>query len=137
VADHQGRVLFATVPPGDHRFLISAPGGAVTEIAATVPGDPVAIVLPDAGELEVRVPALLETDGVATVTVLGADGRPFTCLEVGGNLRSQWTMVAGRTTVEGLPAGSWTVLATDADGRVWSGPAVTTGGPAIEIVLDG
>ncbi len=137
VADHQGRVLFATVPPGDHRFLVSAPGGAVTAVKATVPGEPVAVVLPAAGELEVRVPALLETDEVATVTVLGTDGRPFTHLEVGASLRSQWTMVAGRAIIDGLPAGSWILHVTHADGRVWSGSAVTTGGPAIEVVLDG
>lgn len=136
VLDGAGYARFETLPPGDWQILLSAPGGATTRAQVTIPGPPVEIVLRDAGRLEVRAPELVETSEVATLAVIGQDGRPFRHLSFEGELQQQWSLVGGRATLEGLPAGAWTVQAFTPDGRSWVGSATTTGGPDVEVSLE-
>lgn len=128
--DASGVARFPTAPAGEWDLLVSAPGGALTEARVKVPGDPVPVVLPDAGRLTVRVPQLAGSDAVALLTLTDAQGRPFRNLSPYGAVQSQWQVVGGKAVVEGVPAGAWTLQAVAPDGRTWSGTAVTAGAGA-------
>ncbi len=136
VPDAGGHVRFATVPPGTWELRVGAFEGAMRHLTMTVPGEPLAVVLQDAGRLRVRVPALLETPSMATLQVWRQDGRPFRQLAMGGELRGEWPVVAGVATVPEVPAGVWTLRVAAPDGAVWEGVAVTTGGPDVEAILE-
>jgi hypothetical protein len=130
-----GHARFPGVPAGAWRILATAPGGALTEVRATVPGAAVPLVLPDAGSLLVRVPALAASDQLATLTLLDAAGRPFRTISAYGTIQAQWTLEGGKAVVEGVPAGAWSLTARTPDGRSWTGTVATTGGAA-EIQLN-
>ncbi|MEM9596806.1 MAG: carboxypeptidase-like regulatory domain-containing protein, partial [Acidobacteriota bacterium] len=134
-ASVDGGAPFSTLPPGRWRLWVGATGGAAVERSVEVPSEPLAVVLPDAGRLRVRVPSLVDAEAVASLVVRDAAGRPFQHLAWGGALETAWTVSGGRAVVEGIPAGQWTVEATAADGRVFSAVAVTTGGPDVEVTL--
>ncbi len=136
VADDRGRVHVATLPPGSWNLLISAPSSALTHLVATVPGEPVEVALPAAGQLRVRVPTLVESRDIATLAVTAQDGRSFLQLAAGGELRSEWPVTAGHAIVPGVPAGLWAVRVTGHDGQAWVGSVATTGEPDIELVLE-
>ncbi|MCP4653936.1 MAG: hypothetical protein GY856_00815, partial [bacterium] len=127
VPDPRGHLRCATVPPGSWELVVSAWGGAATRFTATVPGDPVTVTLPAAGRLKVRVPALLDSDVVATLTVADHDGRPFLHLGDGGELKTRWRVVGGRATVSGVPAGLWTLTVIAPDGQSWVDSVASTG----------
>lgn len=122
-----GRVRLATVPQGSSTLLVSSTEGALTTLPLTGSGEPVAVTLPDAARLAVRVSPLATTDLIATLRILGADGRAFETLGFGGNLEQSWSMVGGKAVVDGVPAGAWVVQVTTQDGRSWTGPAATDG----------
>lgn len=128
--DASGVASFPTAPAGEWDLLVSAPGGALTEIRVKVPGEPVPVVLADGGRLTVRVPQLASSDAVALLTLADAQGRPFRNLSPYGTVQSQWQVVGGKAVVEGMPAGAWTLQAMAPDGRTWSGTAVTAGADA-------
>jgi hypothetical protein len=121
--DSQGAALLATVPPGAWTVWVSAPGAALVKTAVTVPGEPVAVVLPDAGRLDLRVPALASSDQVASLALLAPDRTPLSALAPDGALLQQWPVVGGKALVEGVPPGAWTVLVTAPDGRTFTGAA--------------
>ena len=60
-----GRVRLSTVPPGSWDLLVGAGGSATFSFRATAPGGPVPVQLPPACVLDVRVPALEGSAGVA------------------------------------------------------------------------
>jgi hypothetical protein len=132
----EGLTPFSTLPAGDWELWISATGGTAVPRRVSVPSEPLALVLPNAGALQVRVPALVEGEPPALLTVLGADGRAHLHLAWGGQLQTSWPLTAGRATVEGVPAGSWSLEVQTADGRHFVGTAVTTGGPLVEVQLE-
>lgn len=116
------------LPPGTWTLLVGADGGAVATASLAVPSDePLAITLPPAGRLNVRVPALLSSELIGMVRLLGADQRPFWTLAPGGNVVQQWPLAGGKAVVEGVPAGSWTVQVETPDGQRWQGTAATGG----------
>ena len=127
---------FATLPPGSWSLLASAPGGATLRTTVEIPGEPLELILPTAGRLRVRVAELAETDRVATLSVGSQDGLPFRHLEANGQMRDAWPIVGGYATVEGLPPGLWALRAVTPDGVIWTGSAITTGGPDIEVQLE-
>ena len=131
-----GVTQFATLPGGRWSLLVGAEGGGAVERWVEAPNPPLALVLPDAGRLQVRVPSLVETDTLAVLNVFGEAGQPFRHLAWGGELQQSWPVVGGRATVEGIPAGVWTLEVRASSGATWSGLAATTGGPDIEISLD-
>ena len=91
--------------------------------------EPVAVTLPPAGPLSVRVPALLASDLIGTVRLLGQDRQPFWTLGPGGIVVRQWPLAGGKAVVDGVPAGSWIVQVETPDGQRWQGAAVTGGAP--------
>ena len=131
----EGRVRLSTVPAGGFEVLVSAEGLAVGRAAAVVPGPPVRLALAPAAAVELRVPALAGEPSIAKVTARGADGAPFR-LPGWGAVQSEWSMTAGRSRLDGLPAGSWTVEARAPDGRLWSGTVTLVPGQTAELVLE-
>jgi len=134
--DDRGRAYFRTVPAGSWRLQVAAPGAAVVETRATVPGEPTAVVLPPAGRLRLRIPALEDSRRTATVHLTTADGRPFRTLELGGRPRESWPAVAGRAEIDGLPAGAWTVHVQDPAGAVWQTTVTTPGSGVVEVMVE-
>lgn len=134
-ATADGRVRLPNVPPGRWELLLSAPGGAPARLRADVPGEGVTVVLPAAGDLRVRVPALAASNQLAVLRLVGSDGTVFQGLDRGGRLHDGWQLLGGRTVVERLPKETWTLYVEASDGRRWSGTATTTG-VAGEVVLE-
>lgn len=133
--DAAGKARFATVPPGTWQVLLTGTGGVGVRVPATVPGPPVEMVLPDAGRMRVRVPALMEANAVATLVLLGPDGRPFESLSPFGELQREWLLPGGSGVVEGLPPGAWRARVTAPDGQVWQGETAVVPGGESELVL--
>lgn len=133
--DAAGRARFATVPPGTWQLLVTGTGGVGVRVPATVPGPPVEVMLPDAGRMRVRVPVLAESPALATLVLLGPDGRPFESLSPFGELQREWPLSGGSGVVEGLPPGAWLARVTAPDGQVWEGQAVVVPGGESELVL--
>jgi hypothetical protein len=122
-----GSTELSSLPPGTWQLLVSAPGGAVTSATVTVPGEPVAMTLPSAGSLHVRIPELASENVLATLKLLRQDQQPFWTLGPGGSIEQTWTLEGGKTTVEGVPAGLWSVVVQATDGRSWLGSVATSG----------
>ncbi len=123
--DATGVASFPTAPPGEWEMLVSAPSGALASIQVKAPGEPVPVVLADAGRLTVRVPQLATSDSIAILTLADAEGKPFRNLSPYGTVQTQWQIVGGKAVVEGVPAGAWMLRAVTPDGRSWSGSTVT------------
>lgn len=117
----------SSLPAGTWQLFVGASGGAVTSGTVTVPGKPVAMTLPPAARLHVRIPELTSENLLATLKLLGQDQAPFWTLGPGGSIVQSWTLSGGSATVDGVPAGLWSVVVEAADGRVWQGSAATSG----------
>ncbi len=130
-----GRVRLPVVPPGSWEVLVQAANSAVATLQATAPGGPVPVQLAPATQLTLRVKELEGSKLIATVRVVGADGRLHRTIGWGAGARAEREAAEGRTTLEDLPAGSWTVTVTAPDGRTWQGSATTAPGVPAELVL--
>ncbi|MFP5287050.1 MAG: carboxypeptidase regulatory-like domain-containing protein, partial [Thermoanaerobaculia bacterium] len=96
----EGLVELTTLPSGSWTLLIGADSGAATAVSLTVPSvEPVAVTLPPAGRLTVRVPALLASDLIGTVRLVGQDQQPFWTLAPGGNVVQQWPLAGGKAVL--------------------------------------
>ncbi len=73
--------------------------------------------------------------GLVTVEVRADDGTRFQEPDWGGQLQSRWRLGFGRT-IEGLPAGTWTVHASTADGRSWQRRLTVAAGATHRVVLE-
>ncbi len=131
-----GKVRLSSVPAGSWVLLAASTGGALSSAPLTVPGEPVTLILPDAAQLAVHVPSLATSDAIASVSIVGADGQALQTLSLGGNLEQRWPLVAGRATVETVPAGSWIVSARAPDGRTWSMAVATDGRTDVQVDLE-
>jgi len=127
-----GSVRLTSLPPGSWEIRVSAPGAAVTTVQAAAPGPPVPVTLSPEARLEVTVPELFGDGTVATLEILGPDGRPLPLL----GTRSSVVLRSGRTSLDQLPIGTWTVRVTAADGRAWSAPVTTRPGRSERLVLE-
>lgn len=134
--DPSGALRLPTVPAGSWQLLLCAPGGAIAASSVTIPGEPRAVTLPEAGRLHVRVPTLVSSDLIATVAVLGDDQQPFWTLGPGGSIQGSWSLVGGNAMIEGLPAGLWQVRVEAPDGHAWTGGMATSGKGEISLVLE-
>jgi protocatechuate 3,4-dioxygenase beta subunit len=124
----EGIFALSKLPPGTWTLLVSADGGAVATVSLVVPSeDPVAVTLPPAGQLNVRVPALLSSELIGTVRLVGQDGQPFWTLGPGGSIVQQWPLAGGKALVGWVPPGNWMVQVETPDGQRWQGTAVTGG----------
>ena len=109
----------------------------------TSPGKPIAVTLPTAGRLTVRVPALAagdarasapsSADALARLKIFDVNHQPFWYLGPGGRIEQEWTLVGGVGSVAAVPAGQWILLVETADGRSWSA-TVSSSGVAEELV---
>jgi protocatechuate 3,4-dioxygenase beta subunit len=126
-AQKSGTAELSSLPAGTWQLTVSAPGGGVAMATVTAPGEPVALTLPPAGRLHVRVPDLTTENRLATIKLLRQGQEPFWTLGLGGTVTQSWTMQGGDTVVDGVPAGVWSVIAEASDGRVWTGSVVTPG----------
>ncbi|MEM7355308.1 MAG: carboxypeptidase-like regulatory domain-containing protein, partial [Acidobacteriota bacterium] len=130
-----GAARFETLQAGEWRALVGARGGAPREVRLTVPGDPVEIVLPDAGRLRVRVPDLFESPHRATVTLEDAGGQPFVGLDPGGMPQHTWSVDRGTATIEGVPAGQWILRLVGSGGGERTAAVATPGTSEVEVVF--
>lgn len=129
-----GRTYYSQLPAGTWNLLVSTEGAAAQWTRAEVPGA-VQLVLRSAAPLTVRVPALMESGGAATLTVLGADGQAFFQVQPGGEIRSRFPVVGGVVTVPDVPAGAWRLQVVGADGTVREGQATTDGRTPVAVSL--
>lgn len=126
-ADSAGNVDLASLPAGTWTLFARADGGAVAGASLLVPSEPLALTLPAAGRLQVRVPALLASSLQGTVRLLTADGQPFWTLGPGGATVTVWPLLGGKALVDGVPAGTWLLQVENPDGQRWQKTAVTAG----------
>ncbi|HKH49700.1 MAG TPA: carboxypeptidase-like regulatory domain-containing protein [Thermoanaerobaculia bacterium] len=131
-----GKVRLSSVPAGSWVLLAASSNAALTAAQVAVPGETIDLVLPDAARIAVRVPALVTTDSIASLKIVGSDGSAFQTLDLAGNLEQQWQLIAGTAIVESVPAGSWVVTATAPDGRQWALPVTTDGRADVQIDLE-
>jgi hypothetical protein len=132
-----GHGFLTQLAEGRWRLLVKAAGAAVAAVPATLPGQPVEVVLPPAAPLTVRVPELADSRLAASLSIAAADGSAWFDVVPGGSFQHAWPLAGGTVTVPDLPAGAWRLEVTAADGRTWSGATVTDGMTATAIHLDG
>jgi hypothetical protein len=126
-ADASGEVDLASLPAGAWTLFARAEGGAVSGSPLLVPSEPLALTLPAAGRLQIRVPALLSASRQGTLRLLAADGQPFWTLGPGGAVVTAWSLLGGKAVVDGVPAGTWLLQVEAPDGQRWQRTAATTG----------
>jgi Carboxypeptidase regulatory-like domain len=132
----RGRAYLQQVPPGQWTLLVKAAGSAATIARATVPGKPLEVTLPRGAALSVRVPALGDSRVAASLTLAAADGTLYSGINPGGAIQQSWPLAGGAATVPDVPAGSWRLQVTAADGRVWSSSLNTNGESAAAALMD-
>lgn len=130
-----GRVRLASLPDGVWKVRVWL-GDTVGTGTVRAPGPPVPIALVPGATLALSVPALEDSAALAHVEIRDAAGRLFQRPSFGGALLSRPSFVGGSVSVTGLPAGSWSVLVTAADGRLWSGSVTTASGAEAGLVLE-
>lgn len=133
--DSDGMVSFPSVPKGTWKFRLGAPGAVAVDRTVTVPAEPMDVVLDLAGGLRVEVPALAESDRLATLTVVDVAGQPFEQADVSGSWVRQWPVQQGSVRLDGLPTGSWRLEVVASDGQRWQGEANTFGGQEVGVRL--
>ena len=142
--DHEGRYLFAELPPGRYTIFVNpgdyrayyqpTPYGATLSDVTGVPTRIEPIELSDGQHLD-KIDISLPRSGVITGTVLGMDGEPLARLSVGALLLRPGAepMQRGGTTTDdrgqfrlfGLPPGDYVVRANPSPGGM--------GGPQTEV----
>lgn len=130
-----GHGYLRQVPPGDWTVLVKAAGSATATARVTVPGERLEVTLPRGSTLTARVPALLDSRVSASLALVAADGGPYVGINPGGYFQQSWPLTGGVATVADVPAGAWRLQVTAADGRVWTGSAVTTGEAPVTAVV--
>lgn len=136
VPDARGLVRLPTSGSGSWRLSLDAPGGGAADLMAQASGPPLPVMLPPAAPLAVRVPALYSSDERAQVSIVSPEGTPLHAVGLGGSRVESWPIVGGRAIIDDLPAGTWMVYATTADGRRWGGVALATGTAPAAVVLE-
>ena len=135
-ADASGEIELS-LPPGTWTLLLRAEGGALATAGLIVPAaEPLALTLAPAGKLNVRVPALVTSDLIGTVRLLGSDQQPFWTIGPGGTIEQQWRLVGGKVAIDGVPAGSWLLQVEAPDGQRWQGAAMTSGSAEAAVTIE-
>lgn len=132
-----GLFELSMLPPGSWTLSLRADGGALATASLTVPSaEPLALTLAPAGKLNVRVPALVTSDLIGTVRLLGSDQQPFWTIGPGGRVEQQWPLVGGKAVIDGVPAGTWLLQVETPDGQRWQGTAVTSGTTEAAVTIE-
>lgn len=132
-----GRFELGSLPAGRWHALLHGPGTATVQVELEAPGPPPAVVLPPGGDLRVRVPELVLSPRLGRLVLLGPDGGPFEGLDETMERTTLWPVVSGTAEISGVPAGTWTVRVTSAEGRVWIGSATAVPGVVSTVELSG
>lgn len=119
--EEDGKVALLTMPEGAFRVFVQSPGTVALHTTLEVPGEPQVLTLELAGLLDVRVPDLFTSGAVATLELVDPNGQPWVGLDPYGQPVAAWRLVGGRATVEGVPAGPWSLRVTSTDGQTWNG----------------
>src|SRR6185295_19878446 len=119
----EGFTQLATLPAGQWQVLIGAPGAVSARFSAAVPGEPRTVVLPLAGQLLVRVPALAKSGLTAIVALADPNGQTSQGMDLNGDFRMRWETQGGSAILDGVPSGVWTVSVVAADGQTWQSAA--------------
>ncbi|HEX2252632.1 MAG TPA: carboxypeptidase regulatory-like domain-containing protein, partial [Thermoanaerobaculia bacterium] len=133
--EDDGRVRLRRLPAGAWRLLISTPASAVTVVAARAPGPPVEVAPPSAAHLDVRVPALLDTNTSGELTLAAPDGSSMLGQDPSGAPRDRWPLPGGAGVVDNLPPGTWMLRVTAPDGRIWEQPVTLSPGDRQVVTL--
>ncbi|MEO8504007.1 MAG: carboxypeptidase-like regulatory domain-containing protein [Acidobacteriota bacterium] len=118
-ATDTGRVRIQNVPQGSYEVLLAADGTAVADIRAVAAGPATPVRLQAGARVVVHVADLDSDSTVATVSLTDGAGHVFRSPNSSVVL-STWSLAHGRASIEGVPAGSWTVQVTGSDGQRWS-----------------
>lgn len=135
-----GTVLLTTVPAGTWDLAVQAGDSAVVRIPITAPGYVGQIVLPRAGDLWLKIPALEgeqdpSLESLARVALTGPGGRPLFLPQGMVGPAGQWPVWNGQARIRGLRPGVWKFTITHPDGRLWTGEASVSGGETTEVVV--
>lgn len=136
VVGEGGRARLSRVPPGSWAVLLLTESAAALEVQVTAPGDAGRVVLPPQCTLRVTVRALENASVPATVSLIGAGGRPFRTFARFGEPTAVFDLNGGATTLRDVPPGTWDVQVTAADGRTWRTQATTAPGAVAEAVME-
>jgi uncharacterized GH25 family protein/protocatechuate 3,4-dioxygenase beta subunit len=120
-----GRVRISSVAPGSWELVLEADGWAPVSLPVTAPGDAGRVVLATPGAVRVEVPALADGRVGGNVRFTDAAGRVFRAIW-GNEALTEFTLQNGSRDFQRIPVGAWTVTATAADGRTWTGTAAVT-----------
>jgi len=135
-ANPEGEIELS-LPPGSWTLYLRADGGALATAGLVVPAaEPLALTLAPAGKLNVRVPALVTSDQIGTVRLIGPDQQPFWTIGPGGATVQQWRLVGGKAVLDGVPAGTWILQVEAPDGQRWQGTAVTSGAAEAAVTIE-
>jgi len=130
------RLVIPTVPPGVWDVLLAAPGGAPARLRVTIPGEPSDVVLPPAGRLRLKAPALDSLKREATIQVLDQARHPISALDGDtGAFRVSWPWRRNGIVIDAIPAGQWIVRAVGTDGATWVAEVSTSGSGESLVVL--
>ncbi|REK09260.1 MAG: carboxypeptidase regulatory-like domain-containing protein [Acidobacteria bacterium] len=136
-AREAGRLHLADAPEGSWLLLVEAPGEATLQVAATVPGDGVRLVLPPAGDLRLSVPGLAE-DSAARAVLRSPGGIPHRQIELDESVSASRPVAGGEVLWSRVPAGRWRVELVDATGALLrAGDVDVAAGQAVNVRLDG
>lgn len=130
-----GRVRITDVPSGVWELLLDVAGSPLLSLPVTVPGHTGRVVLPQPSALDLRVVPLLEEGIAAKVRLTDEIGRMFRVPGPGGAL-SELVLNAGAGRFERIPAGTWRITVTTADGRIWTEHAVLPPGETARVALE-
>jgi hypothetical protein len=127
-------VRISSVAPGSWELVLDADGWAPVSLPVTAPGDAGRVTLAAPGSLRVEVPALADGKVAGTVRFTDAGGRVFRTVW-GDDALSEFPLQSGSREFQRIPVGAWTVTATAADGRTWSGTATVapSGKPVVKL----
>lgn len=131
-----GLVRLGSAPAGSWRLVVSAGGSALAVLPIQVSADPVDVVLEEAAGLRVVIPELEGSALLARIHLTDVRGVPLSLPRRGGALQSQWSLFYGRASVDGLPAGSWSIEVVAADGRTWEGRGTVVAGLSSQVILN-
>lgn len=101
-----GLIRLDDLPAGRWTLLASGRGTATTRQIVEVPGGPVAVHLPETGQLSVLVPDLAGAGRTARLVLSDVAGRAYFDVAVRTN---QWMVHNGAATVPSVPVGTWVV----------------------------
>jgi len=133
-AGENGRTRLSNVPPGRWSLLIESDQSAPVVAAASVPGPPVRVVLPLAGQLRIQVPLLAAGSAGAKVFLTGPGGL-YQAIDWDGTVKSEWELYNGQATFTRIAPGTWKAVAYASDGRTFGGTVTVTPGGMAEGVL--